>query len=188
MDPTSNLDASLNWIDLGSLAVMLALGVWGAFKGAIRIVMGFVTLSAAWWLSGRFGGRLGLSEWALFQESDLEDPHRVALLVECALLFTAALVAGALIARLLRKAAESVALGGYDRLLALLLGLAMGALVATASTVALMAVDHQALWPVFESSLTVSVLRHGIDEGVLSGWIDGDMRIWLGEVLAERPV
>ena len=186
MDSSSTLSA-LNWIDVGSLAVMLMFAVAGAFKGAIRIVMGFVTMSAAWWLSGRFGGNLGLAEWALFQESDLEQPRHVATLVECALVFVGVLLLGGFLARLLRKAAESVALGGFDRAIALAMGVAMGALVAAAATVGLMAVDHKALWPTFESSVAVSLLRDGVDEAAAAQWIDEPMHVWLEDVLSKRP-
>lgn len=177
-----------SWIDIGALALVLALGVAGAIRGATRMIVGFLTMVVAFWMPARYGGTLGIAQWSLFAESDLEDPQRTGMLVECGLIFVAVLVVGAIVARLLRSLIESLALGGIDRLLAFFLGAGMGAIFAAAAVLGLMAVDHEALWNDMESSIAVHMTRRGVESGVSAGWIDGDLEEWLRSILSRRSV
>lgn len=177
-----------SWIDIAALVLVLVMGVAGAVKGAVRMIVGFVTMSIAFWLPGRYGGTLGIAQWKIFTESDLEDPQRVGMLVECALIFVAVLVVGAIVARLMRSLIESLALGGIDRLLAFFLGAGMGAIFSAAAVLGLMAIDHEALWHDMESSVAVHITRSGVEEGISAGWIGGDLATWLQQILSKRPV
>jgi len=116
---------SLGFVDMAALLVIVALGVLGAIKGAVRIVIGLVALSVGVVLSGRYGGELDAENWPVIRGFD--DPVRVGGLVGCALVFVIALVVGALLAKFVRKAIEDSNLGGMDRLIGLLLGFAQGA-------------------------------------------------------------
>lgn len=177
-----------SWIDVGALVLVLLLGVAGAVKGATRMIVGFVTMSVAFWLPGRYGGSLGIAQWKVLTDSDLEDPQRVGMLIECALIFVAVLIVGAVVARLLRGLIESLAMGGIDRLLAFFLGAGMGAIFAAAAILGLMAIDQEGLWRDMESSVAVNLTRRGVEEGIGAGWIEGDLADWLQKILSERPV
>ena len=71
-------------------------------------------------LAGTFGESLGARDWPLVSGAD--DSQGMGVLVGCAVIFAATLLVGALVARLLRAAAEETDLGGVDRVLGLVFG------------------------------------------------------------------
>lgn len=137
---------TIGFVDMGALVLLALLGVMGAIKGAVRIVIGLVSLSVGVVLAGRYGGELEAETWPVVR--GFEDPVRVGGLVGCALVFVVALVLGALLAKFVRKAIHDSNLGGMDRLIGLLLGVAQGVvwvavLVVGAKALAIPALDAE---------------------------------------------
>lgn len=116
---------SLAVTDIVGLLLVLGLSVAGVIKGAARFVIGLVAVVAAVGLAARYGSALGADAWPLV--SDATDPLRAGALVGSAVIFTGTLLAGGVLARLMRRALESASLGGLDRFLGLLLGALRGA-------------------------------------------------------------
>ncbi|GJM20238.1 MAG: hypothetical protein DHS20C15_01530 [Planctomycetota bacterium] len=160
-DQVMDAAETLAFVDMGALIVLLSLGVLGAIKGAVRIVIGLVSLSVGVVLAGRFGGELNAESWPVI--TGFDDPQRVGGLVGCALVFVVAIVLGALLAKFVRKAVEDSNLGGMDRLIGLLLGFAQGAL-----WVSLLVVGAKALAvPSLDAELEDSQALRGTRELVL---------------------
>jgi uncharacterized membrane protein required for colicin V production len=113
-------------IDGIGLLLVLGIGIAGAFKGAVRYIVGLAAVMAGVSLAVTHGQQLGAETWPFVESSG--NPEQVGGLVGGAVLFVAALLTGAIIAKLLRKALEEVSLGGLDRFLGFVFGAARGAL------------------------------------------------------------
>lgn len=112
----------MNWADyciLGVLALSVLIGLW---RGLIAEVMALVCWAAAFTVAWLFGERLAA------QFTSIEVPS-VRLLVGYGLCFLGVLIAGALLAFVLRKLVAGSGLSGTDRLLGMLFGLARGVLL-----------------------------------------------------------
>lgn len=170
---------TLAFVDMGALVVLLALAVMGAVKGAVRIVIGLVSLSVGVILAGRYGGELNAESWPVV--AGFEDPQRVGGLVGCAVVFVVAIVAGAFLAKFLRKAVEDSNLGGMDRLIGLALGLAQGIVWVSVLVIGLKALSIESL----EAQLEESHALAGTREVVLAtrGLASGKIREFLDETL-----
>ena len=109
----------MNWADyciLGVLALSVLIGLW---RGLIAEVMALACWAAAFWVAWMFGEKLA----AQFASVDVPS---VRLLLGYGLCFIGVLVAGALVAFVLRKLVAGSGLSGTDRLLGMLFGLARG--------------------------------------------------------------
>lgn len=148
------------WLDGIALLLVVGLAIAGAFKGAIRFVVGLAAVAAGVILAGRYGGSLGAEGWPVI--ADFDDPEKVGTLVGCVILFAGALLVGALVSRMLRKAAEEQDLGGVDRLLGFLFGGLRGALLAAILAVLIMATDFEALRSDAEGSITLRATRKAV--------------------------
>ena len=174
---------SLGFVDMGALLVLLALGVMGAVKGAVRIVIGLISLSVGVVLAGRYGGELEAETWPVI--AGFDDPVRVGGLVGCALVFVVALVVGALLAKFIRKAVENSNLGGMDRLIGLLLGFAQGAVWVSVLIIGLKALAV----PSLEAELEESHALRGTRELVMAtrGFASGKIGEFLDSTLELPP-
>lgn len=113
----------MNTADIAIAAVITVSIVIGLVRGFIVEVMSLVVWAAAIALSFLFGGRV-----AGFFEGSIELASlRIAL--GHAIVFTAVLVAGAVLVWLLRKMVQSTGLSGTDRMLGLVFGLVRGAAI-----------------------------------------------------------
>jgi membrane protein required for colicin V production len=109
----------VNWADyciLGVLALSVVIGLW---RGFISEVMALACWAAAFWVAWIFGERLAA------QFTSIEVPS-VRLLLGYGICFIGVLIAGALVAFVVRKLVAGSGLSGTDRLLGMLFGLARG--------------------------------------------------------------
>lgn len=140
-----------------ALLVVLGLGVLGAIKGAMRFVIGLVAVSAGVSLAAAYGGSIGAHTWPLV--ADAEDPAAAGTLAGGAVIFVAALLLGAVLAKLLRAALEQVALGGVDRFLGFLLGATKGALFVILGVFVLLLVDVPSIRESLDASHTLALTK-----------------------------
>ncbi|WP_313913014.1 CvpA family protein [Tahibacter sp.] len=112
----------MNWADYCILAVLGLSVVIGLWRGLISEVMALACWAAAFWVAWMFGDKLA----ALF--TSIEVPS-VRLLLGYGLCFLGVLVAGALVAFVVRKLVAGSGLSGTDRLLGMMFGLARGVLL-----------------------------------------------------------
>jgi len=175
---------SVSWVDVVALVLLVAFGVAGLLKGAIRFIVGLASVVVGIILAGTFGDSLGAASWPLI--AGLEDPDRVGVLVGCGVLFGATLIVGGLVARMLRKAAEETDLGGIDRLLGLLFGALRGLLLAELLVTVLMFVlaimpDSNALRADLEGSYSLEATR--LTGELCRQWFPDPMAEWLTDTL-----
>jgi membrane protein required for colicin V production len=112
----------VNWADYCIIAVLALSVLIGLWRGLIAEVMALACWAAAFWVAWMFGDKLA----ALF--TSIEVPS-VRLLLGYGLCFLGVLVAGALVAFVLRKLVAGSGLSGTDRLLGMIFGLARGVLL-----------------------------------------------------------
>ncbi|RKY17664.1 MAG: hypothetical protein DRQ55_15215 [Planctomycetota bacterium] len=148
---------SVTIIDVIGLLLILGLGIVGAIKGAARFVVGLLAVMLGLALASRYGGALGAESWPLI--ADAEDPAAVGTLAGSGLIFVGALLAGWLIARLLRKLLESASLGGIDRFLGFVFGAARGALFCMVIVFVLRTLDVESFRADVDASYALKVTR-----------------------------
>lgn len=110
----------LSAVDWMLLAVVALSALMGAMRGIVVEVLSLVVWIAAFWLAFGYGAEVA----ALFF-AQMHDPA-ARLLVAYAAVFIAALIVGSLVTWLIGKLVRTVGLGGIDRLLGLLFGVARG--------------------------------------------------------------
>jgi membrane protein required for colicin V production len=115
----------MNTADIVILAVLALSTLFGLMRGFIREVLSLVCWIAAFWVAWAFGDRV-----AQLYGGWLDDPAAriVAGYVTC---FAGVLVAGTLAGWILRTLVKVGGLGGGDRFLGMLFGLARGLLLVT---------------------------------------------------------
>lgn len=113
----------MNWADYTIIGVLLLSVVVGLWRGLISEVLALAVWVAALWVAWGFGDRVA----ALFANS-IELPS-ARLLLGYACCFFAVLLLGALLRFILHKLVEGTGLGGSDRMLGMVFGLARGVLV-----------------------------------------------------------
>lgn len=109
--------SAVDWMLLGVVALS---ALMGAMRGIVVEVLSLVVWIAAFWLAFAYGAEVA----ALFF-AQMHDPA-ARLLVAYAAVFIAALIVGSLVTWLVGKLVRTVGLGGIDRLLGLLFGVARG--------------------------------------------------------------
>ncbi|GAB4192893.1 MAG: CvpA family protein [Wenzhouxiangellaceae bacterium] len=108
------------WVDYLILAILLLSIVVGLWRGFLREVMAIAVWLAALWLAYR-----GVGEGALMLEGWIEVPS-VRIIVAFASIFIVVLVIGGLLSWLLGRVIATTGLGGTDRLIGMIFGLARG--------------------------------------------------------------
>lgn len=172
---------NLGVLDLGALLLLVVFGVLGGVKGAVRIIFGLVSLSAGYVLAAQYGGSLKAETWPIVK--GFEDPAQVGGLVGCALVFILVILVGALLGRMLRKALSESNLGGMDRLIGMLLGLAQGALWVAALVILLKALNLPPVNAELDRSLALEATRQlaanspGIASGKIRDFIDTTLEL-----------
>jgi membrane protein required for colicin V production len=131
----------MNWVDVVVLVVVAFSGMLGLLKGLVREVLGVVAWAGAGIAGVTFFPQVqGIARRSI-ANPDIADP------VAFGVVFLAVLIVLSLIARTLGGAARRSALGGLDRTLGLLFGLARGALVVIAAYVIAGIAEPVDQWP-----------------------------------------
>lgn len=113
----------MNWLDVLVLAVTIPCGLFGFWRGAIRLTFGVLGLIAGVILAGRFSDSLAGEFWP--------NGHVWASAAAYALILVVSVVLASMLGWLLARFANIILLGWADRLGGLLLGATIGALVCT---------------------------------------------------------
>ena len=114
-------DAPLNGADYAILAVLGLSALMGLWRGFIGEVLALAVWACAFWVAWLFGPAL-----AERFSASISTPS-VRVLLAYALCFVAVLIAGAIVAFLMRKLVAGSGLSGTDRLLGMVFGLVRGA-------------------------------------------------------------
>ena len=115
----------MNWADLTILAVVALSVLMGLWRGFIGEVLALICWVLAFWVAWMFGPAL-----AERFSGSISTPS-VRLLLAYALCFITVLIAGAIVAFLVRKLVEGSGLSGSDRLLGMVFGLVRGLALVT---------------------------------------------------------
>lgn len=149
----------MNDADYAILAVLGLSMLFGLFRGFVGEVLSLACWIAAFWVAWAFGARV-----AAFYSGFLHEPVAciVAGYLTC---FLGVLVAGALVGWIMRKLLRGGGLGGGDRFLGMLFGLARGLLLVTGAVLMLgfTPLPHEAPW------WRHSLLLPGFEQG--AGWL-----------------
>lgn len=111
----------MNWLDMAIVAVVAVLGLYGLWKGLIRIIFPILGLIAGLILGGRYGEAVA--------EKIFASPQGWQLAGGFGLVLVATLVVATLVASILRKILKLLMLGWLDRLAGLFAGVAIGVLL-----------------------------------------------------------
>jgi membrane protein required for colicin V production len=115
----------MNWADYTILAVLALSVLMGLWRGFIGEVLALVCWILAFWVAWMFGPPL-----AERFSASISTPS-VRVLLAYVLCFVTVLIAGAIVAFLMRKLVEGSGLSGSDRLLGMVFGLARGLALVT---------------------------------------------------------
>ena len=110
----------MNWADYTIVAVLALSVLMGLWRGFIGEVLALVCWILAFWVAWMFGPAL-----AEHFSASISTPS-VRVLLGYALCFITVLIAGAIVAFLMRKLVEGSGLSGSDRLLGMVFGLVRG--------------------------------------------------------------
>ncbi|WP_158746756.1 CvpA family protein [Acidisphaera sp. L21] len=131
----------MNWVDVAILAVIAFSGMLGFLRGMVREVFGLIAwvgavIAAIWF----FPQVQGIARRSI-ENPDIADP------VAFGAVFLVVLIILSLIARMLGGAVRKSALGGLDRTLGLVFGLARGAVLMIAAYLIAGVVEPVDRWP-----------------------------------------
>ena len=115
----------MNWADYAILAVLALSVLMGLWRGFIGEVLALICWVLAFWVAWMFGPTL-----AEHFSASISTPS-VRVLLAYVLCFVTVLIAGAIVAFLVRKLVEGSGLSGSDRLLGMVFGLARGLALVT---------------------------------------------------------
>jgi membrane protein required for colicin V production len=115
----------MNWADYAILAVLGLSILMGLWRGFIGEVLALVCWILAFWVAWMFGPPL-----AERFSASISTPS-VRVLLAYVVCFVTVLIAGAIVAFLVRKLVETSGLSGSDRLLGMVFGLARGLALVT---------------------------------------------------------
>ncbi len=131
----------MNWVDIVVLAVIAFSGMLGFMRGMVREVLGLIAwVGAAFAATWFFPQVQGIARRAI-ENPDIADP------VAFGAVFLVVLIVLSLLARGLSGAVRHSALGGLDRTLGLVYGLARGAAVMVAAYLIAGVIEPVDRWP-----------------------------------------
>ncbi|HUJ27042.1 MAG TPA: CvpA family protein [Myxococcales bacterium] len=132
----------MTWLDYAVLGVTAVSILWGVWRGLVREVISLAGWVIAFLAANLFAGPLAAALPASVRTPELR------VLIAFAAIFVASLMVTALVAMLLSKLVSAVGLGGLDRLLGALFGLARAAVIvlATALLAGLTALPRHPAW------------------------------------------
>lgn len=132
----------MTWLDYGVLCVVVASLIWGAWRGLVREIISILGWIIAFLAANLFAGPLGET-----MPESIPSPE-LRVLVAFLVVFVGALAVAALLGLVLSKFVHAMGLGGLDRTLGSLFGIARGALIviAFALLAGLTALPQQPLW------------------------------------------
>ncbi len=131
----------MNWVDIAVLIVAAFSGMLGFLRGVVRELFGLAA-----WVGAALAAIVFYEQADGFARRAIADPN-IADPVAFAVIFLIVLIVLTLIARTLGGAVRRSALGGLDRTLGLVYGLARGAALAIAAYVIAASVQSPDQWP-----------------------------------------
>ncbi len=132
----------MNWVDIVVLAIVAFSGVLGFLSGMVREVFGLAA-----WIGAGVAAWYFLPDVQPVMQQQIKDPD-IANPVAFGLVFLLVLIVLSLVARTLGKLVHESLLGGLDRTLGLVYGLARGAVLLIAVYVIAGMVEPTDRWPV----------------------------------------
>jgi len=159
----------MTWLDYAVLGVMVVSIAWGVWRGLVREVISLTGWVIAFLVANLAAGPLGETLPESLGQPELR--VLIAFVAIFVLILAVATLAGLLLARILK----AVGLGGLDRTLGGVFGLARGALIvlAFALLAGLTPMPRQAVW-------TKAASRNLLEQSVLA------LKPWLPPAFAER--
>lgn len=132
----------MNWVDLAIIALLALSALLGFMRGLVREVLGVAAWVGA--IAAAVYGFPVVRPWfrSMITETDIADP------VAFAAVFVVALVALSIVARAVGGLVRGSALGGLDRTLGLVFGLARAALLVVIAYIGMGLVLPSDRWPV----------------------------------------
>jgi membrane protein required for colicin V production len=132
----------MTWLDYGVIGVVVVSLIWGAWRGLVREIISILGWIIAFLAANLFAGPLGES-----MPESIPSPE-LRVLVAFLVVFVAALAVATLLGLVLSKIVHAIGLGGLDRTLGSLFGIARGALIvlAFALLAGLTALPRQPMW------------------------------------------
>lgn len=132
----------MTWLDYAVLGVLAASIVWGAWRGLVREVLSILGWVIAFLAANLFAGALSGEMPQAIPTPELR------LAAAFVAVFAGSLLATSLAALLLSKLVKAAGLGGFDRLLGALFGVARGLLIvfAAALLAGLTSAPRQPFW------------------------------------------
>jgi len=115
----------MNWVDLVVLGVIALSGLLAFMRGLVREVLGVGAWIIAAFVASPYGVFPYIAPWVRQQISD----HTIADAVSMGAVFLVVLIVLSFVASAISSAVQGVGLGGLDRTLGLVFGLARGALL-----------------------------------------------------------
>jgi membrane protein required for colicin V production len=159
----------VTWLDYAVLGVFAASVAWGALRGLVREVIGVLGWVIAFLAANLFAGPLGEELPRLIPTPELR------VLAAFLGIFVAVLVVATLLALLLSKLVQAVGLGGLNRVLGGLFGVARGVVfvLALALLAGLTSAPRQEFW-------RASAVGYWMARAALA------LKPWLPQTLTER--
>ncbi len=148
----------MTWLDYGVILVVVVSLIWGAWRGLVREIISILGWIIAFLAANLFAGPLGET-----MPDSIPSPE-LRLLIAFLAVFIGALAVATLLGLVLSKIVHAIGLGGLDRTLGSLFGIARGALIvlAFALLAGLTALPRQPLWrdsvagaPLAQAAMTV---------------------------------
>lgn len=127
--PEAGVLASLGWIDLTAIAVLLVFFVLGLFRGFVWQISRIVTLVVAYFVAGRYGEEVAARIRDAFPEGI--DPQ-LPLYIAYFCVFLAVLVVVSMVAYFIERLVQRTGLSFYNRVGGGVLGIGTGACVVVA--------------------------------------------------------
>ena len=167
----------MNWVDVVALTLTAFSGMLGFLRGLVREVFGLSAwigaFVAAWWF---YDPADAMARRAI-ANPDVADP------VAFGAVFLVTLIVLTILAGALGGAVRRSSLGGLDRTLGLVYGLARGAVILIAAYIVASAYELPDQWPneVLEARLLPSIYSGAV-------WATGRMPPWLASRMPDLPV